>query len=75
MFIKEVQEEKEFDIENGFLEQKRLQNKSKLKENSRLICEKSGICRACGKETSDWVVFYGENNTCICRECRLNNKG
>lgn len=38
--------------------------------------EKIAKCEICGCVTSDWIVYYGKSkNTCICRKCRLSNKG
>lgn len=75
LFIKYMKEEKPLDRKNNLMEQLELQNKINVKKTNKIVCDRSGICKVCGIETSDWVVFYGENNTCICRECRLNNKG
>ncbi|OCB00130.1 competence protein CoiA family protein [Clostridium beijerinckii] len=76
LFIEESEEEKQPNRESNDLFTSNSQiDKTRTKENNRSIYEKYGVCRFCGKETSDWIVFYGENNTCICRECRLNNKG
>lgn len=76
LFIKEVEEEKQLNRENDDLLNSKSQiDKIKPKENNGSIYEKLGICRACGKETIDWITYDGTNNTCICRECRLNNRG
>lgn len=34
------------------------------------IYEKLGKCTECGVLTSDWIIFNGKDNTCICRACR-----
>lgn len=75
LFIEDIKEEKPLDRKNNLMERIELQNKINVKETNKVVSDKTGICKVCGVETSDWVVFYGENNTCVCRECRLNNKG
>lgn len=76
LFIQEMEEEKQLNGENDDLINSKSQiDKIKSKENNRSIYEKSGVCKVCGKETIDWIVFCGTDGTCICRECRLNNKG
>jgi hypothetical protein len=29
-----------------------------------------GNCRVCNKFTKDWIYFYGEDNTCLCYDCK-----
>jgi hypothetical protein len=31
--------------------------------------EKTAICRACGRSTSDWITYDGKTSTCLCRNC------
>ena len=42
---------------------------NKLKEIDKSDNIKIGTCIECGKSTDDWIIFYGQNKTCICRVC------
>lgn len=38
------------------------------------IYDRVGICRLCGKATNDWSIYYGEDKTCICKQCNLKRE-
>jgi hypothetical protein len=50
--------------------QRALENQTDLRRDP---FAREGTCRICGTKTTDWVVFYGATNECICRNC--NEKG
>ncbi len=31
---------------------------------------RSGVCKRCGKSTTDWVTYYSKTGECICRDCQ-----
>ncbi|MDU1309989.1 MAG: hypothetical protein E6923_04610 [Clostridium sp.] len=58
---------------------KEIEEKDKTinKKNSTVLSvfNKKGICRSCGKETNNWITYYGSDGTCICRDCRMSGRG
>jgi hypothetical protein len=32
--------------------------------------ERIGTCKFCGKETADWITYFGSTQECICRDCK-----
>jgi hypothetical protein len=32
--------------------------------------ERIGTCKFCGKETADWITYFGPTKECICRNCK-----
>jgi hypothetical protein len=32
--------------------------------------ERFGTCKFCGKETTDWITYFGPTKECICRDCK-----
>ena len=39
------------------------------------LYNKKSLCRICNRNTEDWIIRYGIDNTCICRECRIGGLG
>ncbi|MGG7145715.1 competence protein CoiA family protein [Clostridium butyricum] len=55
-----------------FIKEKKIESESEQV----YVKDKAVKCIICDTVTSDWVVYYGASkNTCICRKCRLSNKG
>jgi len=39
-------------------------------QQSKIQCPQGeGVCKFCRRLTSDWVIFYGKTNECVCRNC------
>jgi len=32
--------------------------------------ERRATCKYCGKETADWIAYFGQSKACICRDCK-----
>jgi hypothetical protein len=32
--------------------------------------ERLATCKFCGKETADWITYFGQTKECVCRDCK-----
>lgn len=60
-------------------EDKKNKEESRIKEEKQRkldeLYNKKSLCRICNRKTEDWIIRYGTDNTCICRECRIGGLG
>ncbi|MGL5084734.1 MAG: hypothetical protein ACRC68_03305 [Clostridium sp.] len=64
--VRKIKKKEEFENEK---------KKQLVLEEAARANNKPVICKICNKETREWRVYYGVDNSCKCRECFEMNLG